>query len=81
MLKRPRKHPNKSLSAEARRILANLKPTRQMRRKSARRKYFAEWICDQRTSPIGPADSRGIIPRRVRRSIAHELARKNWRAL
>lgn len=63
-----RKHPLKPLSLEAQQEIARIKRTRQSLRMEARRKHFNEI-----TARFG-----GEL-RRIRRSIALVLARKNWR--
>lgn len=49
--------------------------TRQQRRAATRAAVWAEWRCERMSNGgiVGPADERGIIPRRVRRSIARTV--------
>lgn len=58
---------------------------RPMHRAAAREHYWAKWTCDQSKRrdrlPIGPTDEHGLMPRKVRRAIALQLARKNWRTV
>jgi hypothetical protein len=59
-------------------------PVRQRERFTAREKVWDLWrVLRNSAGSIvqAPADEKGVMPRRTRRSIARSLFRKNWRKL